>query len=398
LLLQPLEQVDANLLQKLCDDRCPESQSLEFKRDLPGHSDKDKHEICKDVAALANTDGGDLVYGIDEKAGSAGLISPITGESFDAAIRRIAQVLDAGIEPRIQGLKMRHIDVPGGYCIVLRVPSSFDGPHCIRTNQNRRFVMRNGTSITDMSFDQLRGAFDRTATLAERARRFIVDRLQLIADRRTAAPLMTGPYWVVHLVPMAGLAGRMSVDLRGIYSNTFTNFLGHDWYGGSRTFNFDGLLIHPGNSQDTEYYEYLHIFRTGALESARIGGDTREVSPGVEKAIVWSLDMSNFFYHSIKKFLDAAKTWGFAGPAVLSVAILNVKGYELGIGDSYHRFSRAMADRQHLIPPDLWIEDIDSVDIDTAVRPLLDTLWQAFGAVRCLDFDDVTGTFAPRRN
>lgn len=397
MLLQPLEQLDDLLLQRLCDDKCPESQTLEFKRDIPGNSDKDKHELCKDVAALANTDGGDIVYGIDEKAGGAGSISPIVGEPSDAAMRRIAQVVDAGIEPRIQGFKMRHVDVPGGYSLILRVPASFDGPHSIRTNNNRRFVMRNGTSITDMSFDQLRGAFDRTATLADRARRFIADRVQLITNRETTAPLMAGPHWVCHLVPVAGLAGRKTVDLRNIYTKAFTEFLGHDWGGGSRTFNFDGLLVHPGGSQDDGYYAYNHIFRNGALEGAQIGGTTREVSPGVEKSIVWSLDMSKFFYYSIKKFLASAKTWGFAGPAVLSVAILNVKGYELGIGDGYHRFSRATADRPHLIPPDVWVEDIDSVDMDSAIRPLLDTLWQGFGAERCLDFDEVTGAFAPRR-
>jgi len=385
-------------MQKLCDDRCPESQTLEFKRDLPGNSDKEKHEILKDVSCLANTDGGDLVYGVEEIAGAAGSLAPITGEPADAAMRRVAQVLDAGIEPRIQGLRLRHVDIPGGYAMVIRVPASFDGPHCIRTNQNRRFVMRNSTSTTDMSFDQVRAAFDRTATLAERARRFIADRIQLIADRKTTAPLIKGPQWIVHLVPVAGLAGRKTVDLRSIYSKSFAEFLGHDWGSGSRTFNFDGLLIHPGGLQDEGYYAYNHIFRTGALEGARLGGATRETSPGIEKSIVWSLDMSKFFYNSIKTFLASAKNWGFAGPAVLSVAVLNVKGYELGIGDSFHQFSRASSDRSHLIVPEVWIDDIDSADIDGSVRPLLDMLWQAFGAERCLDFDEKTGLFAPRQN
>ena len=397
MLLQPLDQLNEPLLQKLCDDRCPESLSLEFKREIPGNSDKEKHEICKDIAALANTDGGDLVYGLEEHAGAASAIHPITSEPADAAMRRIAQVLDAGIEPRIQGVKMRHVDVAGGYTVVVRVPASFDGPHCIRTNNSRRFVMRNGTNTSDMSFDQLRGAFDRTATLADRARHFIADRLQQVAARKTTSPLMEGPQWIVHLVPVAGLAGRRTVDLRSIYSKTFTDFLGHDWGGGSRTFNFDGLLIHPGGKQDDGFYAYNQIFRTGSLEGAQLGGATREVSPGVEKSIVWSLDMSMFFYSSVKQYLASMKAWGFAGPAVLSVAILNVKGFELAIGDIFHRFSRATADRPNLIPSELWIEDIDSISIDEAMRPLLDNLWQGFGAERCLDFDDKTGAFSPRR-
>lgn len=392
MLFQSLDQLDSSHLQKLCDDKCPESQSLEFKRELPGNSDKGKHEICKDVAALANTDGGDIVYGIGEKSGSADSIFPISDELHDAAIRRIAQVLDAGIEPRIQGLRIHHVDVKGGYVVVLRVPPSFDGPHCIRNNNNRRFVMRNGTSVTDMSFDQLRSAFDRTATLSERARHFIADRLQLIAEKKLALPLESGPLCVVHLIPIAGLAGRKTVDLRSIYTDTYANFLGQKWGGGSRTFNFDGLLVHPGGCRNNEYYAYNHIFRTGALEGTQLCGITDKD----EKHIVWSLNMSEFCYSTIQMFLNSEKKWGFSGPAVLSVAILHVMGYKLGIGGTFSKVSETAADRPHLILPDLWIEDIDSMNLDEAVRPLLDTLWQAFGAERCLDFDETTGAFSLR--
>ncbi|MGH8576375.1 MAG: AlbA family DNA-binding domain-containing protein, partial [Gammaproteobacteria bacterium] len=213
MLLETLDRVSADLLRKLCDDRCPESDTLDFKRELPGGLDKDKHELLKDVCSLANTDGGDLVYGVEEKAGAASALVPLTGESADAARRRISQILDAGLEPRVQGLRLHHVEVTGGYVLILRVPASFDGPHCVRTNNNRRFVMRNGTSATDLTFDQLRAAFDRTATLAERARRFIARRLQLVIDHKTPKPLLVGPLWVVHLVPVAGLAGRQTVDL-----------------------------------------------------------------------------------------------------------------------------------------------------------------------------------------
>ncbi len=244
-----------------------------------------------------------------------------------------------------------------------------------------------------MSFDQLRSAFDRTATLSERARRFIADRLQLIAEKKSALPFEPGPLCVVHLIPVAGLAGRKTVDLRSIYTDTYTNFFGQNWGGGSRTFNFDGLLVYTGNRRKSEYYAYNHIFRTGALEGTQLCGRIDEDG----NPFVWSSEMSRFCYSTIKMFLNSEKKWGFAGPAVLSVAILNVMGYKLGIGGVFRDVSDTTADRQHLILPDLWIEDIDSMNLDEAVRPLLDTLWQAFGAERCLDFDETTGEFSPRK-
>lgn len=199
------------------------------------------------------------------------------------------------------------------------------------------------------------------------------------------------------MVPIAGLAGRQTVDLNALY-NDYTPFLGNDWGGGSRTFNLDGLVVYPGGRQDEGYDAYNHIFRTGAMEGVSLGGGKRQVHGGPERAIVWSLHMSKFFHNSVGTFMQSAKSWGFAGPAVLSVAVLQVEGYELAIGsDSYRRFSQAASDRPHLVLPEVWIENLDTADIDDAVRPLMDMLWQAFGAERCLDFDATTGAFNPRR-
>ena len=386
--------IDENDLRQLCDSECPESQTLDFKRELPGKLDQDKHELCKDVVALANAEGGDLVYGIEEKDGVAGSIVGITTETADVAIRRINQVLDAVIEPRIHGLRMQHIPVSEGYVLMLRVPASYDGPHCIRTNgnnkQQRRFVMRNGTMVSDMSYDQIRAAFDRTATLAEQARRFIANRRELIANGETPVPLKEGPKLVIHLVPISGLAGRMAVDLRTVYHVNYNDFIDDEWGGGTRFFNIDGLVVYPGFGRDKGEEGYNHIFRTGALEGVTLGGESLE-----KQFSLWSLKMSKFYYQSMNMFSEAVKSLELSGPGLLGLSVFNVKGYELVI--DRHNRSHKMADRQHLVPSEMWIEDIENVDIGSVIRPLLDTLWQAFGIERCLDFDDKTGKFAPRR-
>lgn len=401
-----LASINEARLQELCESECPESQTLDFKRELPGKQDQDKHELCKDVVALANAEGGDLVYGIEEKDGVAGSIVGIITESSDAAIRRINQVLDAGIEPKIHGLRIQKIPVSDGYVLILRVPASYDGPHCIRTNSNnkqqRRFVMRNGTMISDMSYDQIRGAFDRTAMLAEQARRFIANRRELIANGEASVPLISDrPQFVVHLVPIAGLAGRMMVDLKPIYERSWADFF-KDLGGGDRGYNLDGLLVHSVDRGDGSHYGYKQIFRNGILEGVILGGSVTKDSQGNQKSIVGSSRMSEFFYYSTKIFVEKIKRWGFSGPVLFGFSILNVKDYEFGVGGGYNPYIRPKeADRQHLVPSEVWIEDIEAVDdddlIDNVIRPLLDTLWQAFGVERCLDFDSKTGKFVPRQ-
>lgn len=397
MLLEDVAELNAQYLQRLCGDGCPESQTLDFKRELPGNSDKEKHEFLKDVCSLANADGGDLVYGIQELDGVAESLVPVTSEAADVVKRRLTQVLDAGLEPRVSGIAFHHIEAGDGYALLVRVPASYDGPHCVRSNTNRRFVMRNGTGTTDMTYEQIRSAFDRTATLAERARRFIAARLDLVAQRGTPTPMMPGPVLALHLVPLAGVGERRSVDLREIYAQSFTGFADPDWGGASRHFNFDGLAIHPGRTAGGTYYTYAHVFRTGAIEAVRLGGTTRPLEEGgPERSIVWSLDMSKFFHSSATNCVTAAKRWGYGGPALLGVAILNVQGFELGIGGSSYPFSGVTADRPHLVPPEAWIDNLATVSVDDALRALLDVLWQAFGRERCPDFDVRTGAYSPR--
>jgi Putative DNA-binding domain len=398
MLATDLSTVDAAFLDEVCKEHWTESDTLEFKRELPGGSDKEKHELQKDVCALANADGGDIVFGIDEIDGKAGEIVPIGIGAVDAEKRRIAQTLDSGIEPRLPALQIVDVMVPGGYVLVVRVPASFSGPHCVRKDTSRRFVMRNGTTTTDLSFDQLRSAFDRTATLGERARRFLADRTQLIADRKTPKRLQVGPTRVVHLIPLGGLAGRQSADLASLRGSEYTKFNETDWGSGSQSFNLDGVVVFQGGAPEGAHYGYCQIFRSGILEGASVAGCVQPPRGSEqERHIVWATDMAKFFRERTETFIAAAKKWGLVGPAILSYSLLNVGGYELETSsNSYSRRRKPESDRAHLAVPELWIDSPESVNIDQIVRPLLDTLWQGFGLERCLDFDAQTGEFKPQ--
>ena len=184
-MLGPLDQLDAGQLQQICAQQWQESQTLDFKSQLPTPDSRGRQEFMKDVCAMANAEGGDLVYGVSESNGAADCVVPIVSTNVDAEMRRLNQLF-AGIEPRVQGVRFKRVDVGNGFVLVVRVPFSFDGPHRFSVNNASRFVMRNGTHTSDLTYDQLRSASDRSATLSERARRFRIDRLSMIERRDTA--------------------------------------------------------------------------------------------------------------------------------------------------------------------------------------------------------------------
>jgi predicted HTH transcriptional regulator len=76
---KPLEQIREDDLQLILG--VTESRELEFKEKL-GKSDQDVKEFLKDVSAMANATGGDLIYGIVQDVDNSP--SPPT-PSFDSA-------------------------------------------------------------------------------------------------------------------------------------------------------------------------------------------------------------------------------------------------------------------------------------------------------------------------
>jgi len=395
LLQRKLDDLSEAELQALCTDSTPESQTLDFKQALPGTSPEDKLELMKDVCALANADGGDIVYGIAEAKGAAGKLMPLASETPDAAKRRVTQVLD-GIEPRIQGVVVHPVLVSGGCVLVVRVPASFDGPHSSRSNNLRRFVRRNGTSTTDMSIDQIRSAFDRTATLAEKAGHFLNFRIQNIEMRLSTPPFAPGPVCAAVLVPLAGMAGRVAVDIAAI-NDSYNRFMFTDWSSVNRTMNLDGLAIYP-NLANGRFIAITQVYRNGAIESLRTGaGAVAELRDG--EKLIPSTTIAKFFRTAVQKQIAACPDLGVFGPAVLRCALMHTTDYKLGVGNDIWGRGVADTDRPHLVLPDIWVNDVSEIraerDLDDLVRPAMDILWQAFDVDRCLEFD-LAGNWMPR--
>lgn len=194
--------------------------------------------------------------------------------------------------------------------------------------------------------------------------------------------MLPGPLCVLHIIPVESMIGRKSVDIAGLYGD-YILFRQLDWGGASRTMNLDGLIVHPGTTEGGQI-GYTQVYRTGAIEAVEHGGHiVRE-----EDHIISSTDISKFYRDSIHEFVGGVVKLGFAGPALIGAALLNVTGYRLGLRQDYFQPTRAEADRANLILPEVWIDNLNSpTSIDDIARPLLDVLWQAFGLTHCYEYD-----------
>jgi hypothetical protein len=93
-----------------------------------------REELIRDAAAMANSEGGRIIYGIKEKAG--GFPEQVDG-GYDArktSADRIEQILVTNIHPRLEGFSISPIELTskgnGLYAFVLTIPkASAHAPH-----------------------------------------------------------------------------------------------------------------------------------------------------------------------------------------------------------------------------------------------------------------------------
>lgn len=190
---KPLSLIGPDELDRLIANKVPESVSLEYKQSLPSGSDADRKEFLADVSAFANSAGGDLIYGIAEARDdgkTTGVPERIEGLSgitnTDEWTRRLENMLRDGVAPRLAGVQFSWVSVNGnGLVLIIRVPSSWTGPHMVVFQQHSRFYARAAGSKYPLDVLQLREAFLRSGSLSERAREFRAQRIGRLTSGET---------------------------------------------------------------------------------------------------------------------------------------------------------------------------------------------------------------------
>ena len=144
-----------------------ERRTLEYKRELPSPIDKDrKREFLADVTSFANSQGGDLIYGIDAPKGVPTAIVGIAADDWDAELLRWEAIIQDGVEPRLPGIRLQWIPVLEDRRVMLiRIPPSPVGPHRITFSNWSRFYGRRSNAKYEMDAQELREAFTASEAL-----------------------------------------------------------------------------------------------------------------------------------------------------------------------------------------------------------------------------------------
>lgn len=350
-----------------------ESISLEYKAELYGDREADKREFLKDISALANTQGGYLLIGIEEGA-EATLC--VTGRVFDSdsTILRYENMLRTGLDPRHTSIRIKSIDHPAGKLLVFFVPRSVDRPHRVVSFNTNRFYARNSAGVYEPDTRELRNMFLSAGEYSARIRTFRAERLSYLRSEYPPLPIrFERGFMLAHIVPADFDEDAAIIDIQAVAKAEPTGFRPYDRPENSRRINFDGLI---SSGSDQRGASFTQLFRNGSVEIFASG-------------LVYQYDNTRSFFANafekrvVARFLSYANSLRALGQTPPLFAVISLHGvngaliscWEQGRQQKTHPFDRDILQLPEVRLPDRNEDQAFAI----AFKPAIDALWNAAG-------------------
>jgi hypothetical protein len=377
-------------LQRLITSSASESNSIEYKERLTLNTDPEKKEILKDLSAFANSSGGDILFGVKAEKGIPKQLVGIEIDNKDSMTLRIEDILRYGMQPRIPNVKIHFVPLQNNRSVlIIRVPKSWLSPHRVVFNKNNEFYLRLSAGSYPMDVDQLRTAFLASETLNKKIENFRLERVSKIIGNETPVLMIDGPKIILHLIPIISFNNSKNIKMNYVASNPANRLrpiYNSPW---KWRYNLDGYIVY--SLAEKEARSYVQLYKTGIIEAVcasliRARSKDAEIDPKIfEKEIM----------ESFGTYLRLMKELEVDPPIIAYLTLLGVKGYCMGIGQSffYDEEDIHRIDRDILFLPEVLIENYGESS-DVVLRPIFDSVWNACGEERSLSYDEKSG----RRN
>jgi hypothetical protein len=260
--ITPYEKLTAEHVQYLLEGKPHENRFIDYKRDLPAKED----ELLKDVSAFANTQGGVIVFGIQDKGGVPDVVFPVSADDLDKEFLRMENWIRAGLDPSLSEFHFDTIYSEQGRIVALRIPPSPNAPHMIAKG-TPKFYSRGAAGNTPMDAHEIRSAFLASENLIGRVREFRNEREQLIDSNDLPFELEDTRVSIFHIIPLSSIQRPRSFSI-----NELKDALGETRPLGSPNswaprVCLEGMAQLSGSGCRPKVKSYTLLFRTGIIEA-----------------------------------------------------------------------------------------------------------------------------------
>ena len=380
-----IDQITEIDLQGLIDNSVIECKTLEYKARLPGNSDSEKKEFLADISSFANSIGGDIVFGIicDNSTGTPKTLKGISITNWDQETLRLENMIRDGIKPRISGIAIQPISLSNAKSsLVVRTKKSWNPPHRVTFKGHDKFYARSTNGKYALDVDELRDAFNLSATIAERIRNFRIDRVNKILAEDTPVRLLSLPKTVLHIVPLISFNPGQIYDITVAYKNQSKLPTIQTYVYGKR-YNIDGVLTYSVESVvKGQYYAYVQLFKNGIIEAT----NASMLEPTKESLSIPGAFFESQIIQALSAYLALMNELSIEVPAYIFLSVLSVKGYRMETS-ALQMSQVPLIDRDHLLVPEAIVHNYDTEAKDI-LRPCFDSVWNACGYSRSLCYDE----------
>ncbi len=370
-------------IKRLIENQIQENKSLDYKRDVNFAKDKDKKEFLFDISAMYNTDGGCLIFGIeeekDERNQNTGKPSKVTGieiENSDKLIQQIEDIVKNCTEPSISQLIIKELKVGSKNVLIIGVPKGLGLPAMVTYNQTNKFYKRRNSGKFAVDVYELNNMFMQNQVLKEKANLFRKERINKVLNQESIPNLKIDNSFFIHIIPF-GFLDYNIIDFSIAENDNILNMRPLYASGWDKMYNIDGYATFATTSDRQKVSSYNQIFRNGIYEvytselfyEIRQGKKEFDGKSMIEETI-----------KSIKEALIVLNQLQVEPPFLISFSFHNVLGKIMDNDRSY--YNREFKQNE-IIFPLILIPNYES-DIYSLLKPNFDILWQSFGFAKSI--------------
>lgn len=374
----------------LIENKVTENLFLEYKKLLNLDTDEQKRELCKDISSFANSEGGIIIYGVSEKNGYPDAINGLNVNPNEEELR-IRQILDSGIFPKLIGLEFKWIQIDNSkidnYILLIKINPGINAPYQVIYKKLNKFYKRKGAQVIEMDWLELKNSFT-IDNIFEKIVRFRNKRIKKLKNENLYNSNEKKARIVIHIIPSLSLKINYYIDLNKfkLENNSINKYIPtiYDNTWNEKRYNIDGLMLYNKIDKDN-LISYLQVFRNGIVEIV----DDFWINlgcPNQKKIPVTGIQ--NSLLKNIKQYINFFEMMNIQYPIFLFLTILNAKGYKINFENNFPiNYDQMTLDRNTLFFPEIIIEKKEIIP-ELLLKPLFDSLWNAFGYDKCLNYDE----------
>ena len=373
-----LEDID---IIRLIENQIQESKTLDYKKEINLQKDNDKKEFLYDVSAMYNTDGGCIIFGIEEEKNENGQntgkplrVTDLEVENFDKLSQQIEDILKNSTDPSITHIALKEIQSETGKILIIGIPKGLGLPSMVTFKSSNKFYKRRNSGKFLVDTHELNQMFLQNQVIVEKIKNFRRKRIEEVIALDTIPNLDTETSFFIHIIPhnfqeqVITDFTKFENDLRKEmkpFSYTYNS-------GWSYMYNIDGYMTYSSSDNIRVISKYNQLFRNGTYEiySSKIFTKTFHKEMGFDGPLL----MANIIAH-IKEALKVLNKIDIDPPFYISFSFRNVKGKIMNRDGAYiiPEFTKDNIDF-----PLIKVSSYDA-NIKELLKPNFDILWQIFG-------------------